>query len=134
MTVKSVLKSRFTMNNIAPKLQKCWTRKITFKIISKMLKQPKFFCIQLSTRPKEALVKFYLSTTFGLSFTISSVAPTRSSTSYAYLITKIRKRNIKVALFSTMMSAKMTKQRRTNSTNSNVAQNVWLNLNSIKRC
>ena len=31
------------MHNIAPKLQKCWTHKIAFKIISKMLKQPNFF-------------------------------------------------------------------------------------------
>ena len=68
------------MNNIAPKLQKCWTHKIAFKVISKMLKQPHFFHSQPSTLPKEALVKFYLSMTFSLSFMISSVAPTRSST------------------------------------------------------
>ena len=30
------------MNNIAPKLQKCWTHKIAFKIISKMLNTTKF--------------------------------------------------------------------------------------------
>ena len=47
----------------------------------------------------EALAKFYLSTTFGLSFMISSVAPTnliyltQSSTFYTYLITKIGNRN-----------------------------------------
>ena len=33
--------------------------------------------------------------TFGLSFMISSVAPTRLSTSYAYLITKIGSHNLK---------------------------------------
>ena len=45
-TVESVFISRFTMNNIAPKMQKCWTLKIAFKIISKMLKQPNFFYSQ----------------------------------------------------------------------------------------
>ena len=37
----------------------------------------------------------YKGSTFGLSFMISSVAPTRSSTSYAYLITKIGNGNLK---------------------------------------
>ena len=74
------------MNNIAPKLQKCWAHKIAFKSTSKMLKQPNFFNSQPSTLPKEALAKLYL-LAFGLSFMISSVAPTRSSTSCAYLIT-----------------------------------------------
>ena len=31
ITVESVFISSFTMNNIAPKLQKCWTHKIAFK-------------------------------------------------------------------------------------------------------
>ena len=92
------------MNNIAPKLQKCWTHKIAFKIISKMLKQPNFFYSQPSTPPKEALANCYLSTTFGLSFIISSVAPTRSSTSYAYLITKIENHNLKVTSFRMIYS------------------------------
>ena len=83
------------MNNIAPKLQKCLTHNIAYKIISKMLKQPNFFCSQPSTLPKEALAKFYLSTTFALSFMVSSVAPTRSSTSYAYSVTKLGNRNLK---------------------------------------
>ena len=49
----------------------------------------------LSTLSKEGPTEFYLSTTFGLSFMISSVAPTRSSTSlYACLITKIGNRNL----------------------------------------
>ena len=60
-----------------------------------MLKQPNFFYSQSSTLLKEALSKFYLSTTFGLSVMISSVAPKRSSTSYTYLITKIGNRNVK---------------------------------------
>ena len=64
------------MNNIAQKLQKCWKQNNAFKIVSKMLKQPNFFHSQLSTLPKEALAKFYLSATFGLSFMVSSVAPT----------------------------------------------------------
>ena len=51
-----------------------------------MLKQLNFFHSQPSTLPKEALGNFYISTTFGLSFTVSSVAPTRSFTSYAHLI------------------------------------------------
>ena len=63
------------MNNIAPKLQKRWTHKIAFKIISKMLKQPNFFQSWPSTLPKDAPAKFYLSTTFGLGLMISSVAP-----------------------------------------------------------
>ena len=82
------------MNNIAPKLQKCWAHKIAFKIISKILKQPKFFYSQPSTLPKDAPVKFYLSTTFGLIFMISSVTPTRLSTFYSYLITKIGNRKL----------------------------------------
>ena len=49
-----------------------------------MVKQPNFFYSQLSTLPKEAPARFYPSMTFGLSFMISSVAPTLSSTSYAY--------------------------------------------------
>ena len=60
-----------------------------------MLKQPNFFYSQPSILPKDTPVKFYLSTGFGLSFMISSVAPTRSSTFYAYLITKIGNRNLK---------------------------------------
>ena len=64
------------MNNISPKLQKCWTHKIAFKIILKMLKQPNFFHSQPSTLPKEALAKFYLSMAVGLSCMISSVART----------------------------------------------------------
>ena len=83
------------MNNIAPKLQKCWTPKIAFKIILKILKQPNFFHSQPSALPEEALAKFYLSATFDLSFMRSSVAPTRSSIFYAYLVTKIRNRNLK---------------------------------------
>ena len=70
------------MNNIAPKLQKCWTHKIAFKIISKMLKQPNFFDSQPSVLSKKAHAKFYLSATFGLSFMISSVAPTQLSIFY----------------------------------------------------
>ena len=82
------------MNNIAPKLQKCWTHNIAFNIVSKMLKQPNFFYGQPSTLPKDTPAKFYLSRTFGLSFMISSVAPTRSSTSYAYLVIKIGNRHL----------------------------------------
>ena len=48
------------MNNIAPKLQKCWSHKTAFKIIPRMLKQQNLFYSQTST-----LAKFYLSTTLG---------------------------------------------------------------------
>ena len=82
------------MNNIAPKLQKYCTHKIAFKIISKMLKQPNFFYSQSSTLPKEALAKVYLYMTFGLSFMISSVAPSRLSAFYACIINKIENRNL----------------------------------------
>ena len=96
-TVESVFISRFTMNNIALKLQKYWTHKIALKIISKRLKQPNFFYSQPSTLPKEAPAQLYLSLTIGLSFMISFVAPTRLSTFYAYLITKIGNRELKAA-------------------------------------
>ena len=43
---------------------------------------------------QDAPVKFYLSVTFGLSCMISPVAPTRLSTFYAYLIIKIKNRNL----------------------------------------
>ena len=82
------------MNNNAPKLQKCWTHKIAFNIISKMLKGPNFFYSQRSTFPEDAPTKVHLSRTFGLSFTISSVAPTRLSTSYAYLNPQIGNNNL----------------------------------------
>ena len=41
--------------------------------VKNAIKQPNFFYSQLSTLPKEALAKFYLSTTLGLSFMTSSV-------------------------------------------------------------
>ena len=99
-----VFTRRFTTNNIVPKLQKCWTHKIAFEVISKMLKQPNFFHSQPSTLPKKAFAKFYLSTTFGSSFMIPSVAPTRLSTFYAYLVTKIGNRNLMIPtnLFGSM--------------------------------
>ena len=74
------------MNDEAPKLQKCWTHKIALKVISKMLKQANFFYSRPFTLPEDAPVKFYFSTAFGLSFMLSSVAPTRLSTFYAFLI------------------------------------------------
>ena len=74
ITVESVFISIFTMNNIASKLQKCWTHKTAFKIIPKILQQPNFFNSQPSTLRKEALAKFYLSMTFGLRFMVCSAA------------------------------------------------------------
>ena len=60
-----------------------------------MLKQQNFFYGQPSTLSKDTPAKFYLPTTFGLSFMVSSGAPTRSLIFYAYLITKIGNRNLK---------------------------------------
>ena len=54
-----------------------------------------FLCLKYYSPLKEAPAKFYLSTIFGSSFTISSVAPVRLSTFYAYLITKIGNSNFK---------------------------------------
>ena len=66
-----------------------------------MLKKANFFYSQPCTLPKEALAKFYLSTTFGLSFMMMPVAPTQLSTFYALLITKIGNLNpIRPCLFS----------------------------------
>ena len=78
-----------------PKLQKCWRQKNCLQHHAKILKPPNFFTVSLLHLQKEALAKFYLSTTFGLGFMTSSVAPTRSSTSHAYLITKIGNCNLK---------------------------------------
>ena len=110
--------SRFTMNNVALKLQKCWRHKIAFKIISKMLKQPNLFHSQPSTLPKKAPAKFHPSTVSGLNFMISSVAPTRSSTFCAYLITKIGNRNVNMFCGRSLGSI----QRCENS----LLKNIWL--------
>ena len=48
------------MNNTAPKLQKRWTNKIAFKIISKMLKELNFFHSQPSTPTKFFFRKLHL--------------------------------------------------------------------------
>ena len=59
ITVGFVFISRFTMNNIAPKLQKCWTHKIGFKIVSKMLKQPNFLAFYTSDGHTCQVLSFY---------------------------------------------------------------------------
>ena len=56
----------------------------------KMLGHPNFFHSEPSVVSKDAPAKFHLSATFGLSFLISPVASTCSSTFYIYLITKLR--------------------------------------------
>ena len=94
ITVESVFISRFAMNNIAPKLKRWWTQKIVFNVILKMIKQPNFFYSQPSTLPEDSHEKFYLSSAFDLFFRISFVAPTRLSTFYTYLISKIGNRNL----------------------------------------
>ena len=48
-----------------------------------MPKQPNFCYSQPSALQKEEIANFYLSTVFGLSFMITSAAPTRSLTFYA---------------------------------------------------
>ena len=45
-TVESVFISRFIVNNIAPKLQKCWRQKIVFKIIFKESAKTNKFLLQ----------------------------------------------------------------------------------------
>ena len=86
------------MNNIAPR-PKTAKMLVTQNCIQNHIKNAKainFFYIQPSTLPKKALAKFYLSIAFGLSFMINSVFPTLSSTSYAYLATKIGNSNLKL--------------------------------------
>ena len=73
------------MNNSTPKLQKCCTQNCLLNHI-RTLKQTNFFYSLPSAFPKDEPVKFCLSTAFGVSFTIISVAPIRSSTLYAYFI------------------------------------------------
>ena len=51
-----------------------------------MLKQPNSFYSHPSVLSKDAAANFHLSATFGSGFKISSVAPTRSSPFYPYLI------------------------------------------------
>ena len=68
--------------------------KLPSKSYKKILKQPNFFHSQPSTLPKDTPAKVNLSTTFGLSFMISSVAHTWPSTFNVYLITKIGNRNL----------------------------------------
>ena len=69
------------------RLQNCFKNAKTTKFLSELA----------STLPKDTPAKFYLSTTFSLRLMISYVAPTRLSTFYAYLITKIGNRNLKCA-------------------------------------
>ena len=67
------------------------------KLPSILYKNAKTTTVSLqSVLSKDSPAKFHLSATFGLSFMIKSVAPTRSSTFYVYLITKIGKRNLKI--------------------------------------
>ena len=64
------------MNNIALKLQKCLTYKIAFKIMSKMHESNQIsFTVSLLHFQRTHLQSLP-STNFGLSFMISSVAPT----------------------------------------------------------
>ena len=64
--------------------QNCLQNHIKNAKATKFLLQSSFY----TSKGKGNTCKFYLSMTFGLSFIISFVAPTRSSTSYAYLVTK----------------------------------------------
>ena len=75
ITKESVFISGFTINNIAPKLQKMLD---TQNCLQNHIKNANanFFYSQPSTIPKDAHAKFHLFKTFGLRFMISSVAPT----------------------------------------------------------
>ena len=86
------------MNNIAPKLQKYWTHKIAFKIIIKNTKATKFLSQSAFYTSKGSTCKVLPFYNFWFKLMISCVAPTRSSTFYAYLITKIGNCNLKVCL------------------------------------
>ena len=100
--MESVFISRFTMNNIAPKLQKCWTHKIAFKIISKMLKQPNFF-LELAFYTSEGhtckVLSFY---DFWFTFNDKFCSPYPIVDFYAYLITKIGNRNLKSTISNSL--------------------------------
>ena len=76
-----------------------------------MLKQSNFLHSQHSRLPNDAPAKFYFFTTFGLSFKIRSVVPTRLSTSHAYLIAKMGTRSLnKIGLISKFMLGKFLRQ------------------------
>ena len=72
----------------------------------KNAKTTRFLYSQPSTLPTNAPEKFYVSMTFGLSFMVSSVAPTRSSIFYEYFIIKIGNRNLKVSSRSRKFESK----------------------------
>ena len=78
------------------KYAKLLDKTLPSKSLSKNAEATSFlFYSQPSTLPKEALSKFYLSTAFGLSLIIRSVASIRLSTSYTHiLITKIGNQNL----------------------------------------
>ena len=73
--VESVFISRFTMNNIAQKLQKAVHTKLPSKSYNKCYNNQISFTVSLLRFQKTHLQSFFLSTTFGLNFMISSVAP-----------------------------------------------------------
>ena len=81
------------MNNIAPKLQNTQNC-LQNRIKNAIYKATKFLFQSVFCTSKGSTSMFYLSMAFGLSFVISSVAPTQLSTFYAYLIARIGKRNL----------------------------------------
>ena len=91
-----------------------------------MLKQPNFLYSQDFTLLKEALTKFYLSMTFGLSFMIRSVASTGSLTFY----TKIGNRNlnsaftqkVKVVQLSALISTRLSQDDQNDQTENGITQ------------
>ena len=91
ITVESVFISRFTMNNIAPKLQKCWTHKIAFKILELAFYTPEGHTCKV--------LPFY-----DFWFGLSSVALTRSST---FTITKMGNRNLKLVYIRSLKSIRL---------------------------
>ena len=101
--VESIFINRFTMNNIAPKLQKCWTHKIAKA--TKLVFQSAFYTSKGSTCKVSPFYDFWFK------FMRSSVAHIQPLTFYGYLITYIGKRNLKqkitIFLFLRLTLAKL---------------------------
>ena len=93
ITVESVFISRFT------KLQKCWTHKIAFKIISKMLQptETKFLLQSAFYTSKGSTCEVLPLYDFWFKFYDKFCNPYPITTFYAYLITKIGNRNLRQA-------------------------------------
>ena len=94
IAVESVFISRFTMNNIAPKLQKFWTHKIFLQHHIKNAKATKCFLQSAFYTSKERTCKVLPFYDFWFMSYDKFCFPTRSLKFYAYLITKIGNPNL----------------------------------------